>query len=129
MLTFEEKDAILTRFFAAIAPGDLATIEAIYHPDARLWHNHEEVEQTVAENLPVLRWVGKNIAGVRYEEIHRTPMESGQVVQEHVLRGRAPNGREIAFVACIVFTFDEDGRITRLEEYLDSAQVAVLSAP
>ncbi len=29
-------------------------------------------------------------------------------------------------VACIVFTLDGQGRISRLEEYLDSAQVAAL---
>ncbi len=125
-MNFEQKDAILNRFFAAISAGDLETVAATYHPDARIWHNNDNAEQSVAENLPVLRWVSRNIAGLDYAEVRRSAMESGQVLQQHVLRGRAPNGKDLNVVAAIIFTFDDDGRITRLEEYLDSAQVAVL---
>lgn len=122
-----EKVEILERFFAAIQAADLATVEAIYHPGCVIWHNHDNATQTVAENLPVLAWVSRKIRDVSYDEVRRTPMASGQVVQEHVLHGTAPNGKTLAIAACIVFSFSEDGRIIRLEEYLDSAQVAVLS--
>lgn len=127
-MEFKDKVTVLNRFFAAIPAGDLETVKAIYHPDAAIWHNDDNKVQTVAENLPVLRWVARNIEGLVYDEIRRNAMDSGQVVQRHVLRGKAPNGRTLALRGAIVFTFDDDGRITRLEEYLDSVQVAVLRA-
>lgn len=127
-MTFERQDAILRRFFDAIGTGHISIVEAIYHPDAVIWHSNDNATQSVSENLPVLRWVARSISGLSYDEIRRVPMDSGQVLQTHVLRGRGPNGKDLAFYAAIVFTFDEAGRITRLEEYLDSGQVAVLNA-
>jgi uncharacterized protein len=127
-MNFAAKVAILDRFFAAIPAGDIETVRATYHPAAVIWHNDDDKEQTVAENLPVLRWVARNVTGVAYDEVRQIRMESGQVLQRHVLRGTAPNGQQIEVPAAIMFTFDDDGRITRLEEYLDSAQVAVLRA-
>ncbi len=124
-MTFAEQEALLDRFFAALPAGDLEAVRAIYTPDAEVWHNNDNASQTVEENLRVLRWVSSNIQGMCYEEVRRTPMDSGQVVQQHVLRGTAPNGRALEVPACIVFTF-RDGQVCRLEEYLDTAQVAVL---
>ncbi len=112
------------RFFAAIPKGDLETVRAIYAPDALIWHNNDQVTQSVEQNLQVLAWVTKNIAGLRYEEIRRHVTPSG-FVQQHVLRGTAPNGKSLEVPACILCTV-EGGRITRLDEYLDSAQIAVL---
>ena len=112
------------RFFTAIPKGDLETVRAIYAPDALIWHNNDQTTQSVEQNLQVLAWVTKNIAGLRYEEIRRhvTP---GGFVQQHVLRGTAPNGKPLEVPACILCSV-KDGRITRLDEYLDSAQIAVL---
>lgn len=124
-MTVEEQNALLDRFFAAISAGDLDAVRSVYTADAEIWHNNDNVTQTVDENLPVLRWVSSNIKGMRYDEIRRTPMDTGQVLQQHVLRGTAPNGKPLEVAACIVFTF-RDGQVSRLEEYLDTAQIAVL---
>jgi ketosteroid isomerase-like protein len=112
------------RFFAAIPKGDLETVRAIYAPDAEIWHNNDQATQNVSQNLAVLEWVTKNIADMRYEDVRRQVTASG-FVQQHVLRGTAANGKALELPACILCTV-VDGRITRLEEYLDSAQVAVL---
>lgn len=112
------------RFFAAIPKGDIETLRAIYAPDALIWHNHDQATQGVEQNLQVLGWVVKNIAGLRYEEVRRHATATG-FVQQHVLRGRAPNGTPLEVPACIVCAV-VDGRITRLDEYLDSAQLAAL---
>ena len=112
------------RFFAAIPKGDIETLRAIYAPDARIWHNHDQATQSVEQNLQVLAWVVKNIAGLRYEEIRRHATPTG-FVQQHVLRGRAPNGTPLEVPACIVCAV-AGGRITRLDEYLDSAQLEAL---
>ena len=112
------------RFFAAIPKGDIETVRAIYAPDARIWHNHDQATQSVEQNLQVLAWVVKNIAGLRYEEIRRHATPTG-FVQQHVLRGHAPNGTPLEVPACIVCAV-AGGRITRLDEYLDSAQLEAL---
>jgi len=127
-MDFAAQDAVLSRFFGAISSGDRAAVESTYHPDGVIWHNNDNATQTVAENLRTLSWVMRNIAGLRYDEVRRAPMGGNQVVQQHVLRGSGPNGKPLEVPACIVFTFSDDGRILRLEEYLDSAQVAVLRA-
>jgi ketosteroid isomerase-like protein len=115
---------IADRFFAAIPKGDLETVRAIYAPDALIWHNNDQTTQSVEQNLQVLGWVTKNIASLRYEEVRRYVTPSG-FVQQHVLRGTAPNGKPLEVPACILCTV-VNGRITRLDEYLDSAQLAAL---
>jgi ketosteroid isomerase-like protein len=113
------------RLFAAIERADIEGVRAIYAPDARIWHNHDGVTQDVAANLRVLTWVVRNISELRYEDVRRFATAQG-FVQQHVLRGRAPNGKPVEVAACIVCRV-ENGRITRLDEYLDSAQIAVLA--
>ena len=116
---------VAEKLFAAISRGDLEAVRALYAPDAAIWHNHDGIVQDPAANLRVLGWVVKNIAGLRYEEIRRQATPSG-FVQQHVLRGTAPNGTPLEIPACIVCTV-AGGRITRLDEYLDSAQLAPLA--
>jgi ketosteroid isomerase-like protein len=112
------------RLFGAIVAGDVEAVRNLYAPDAVIWHNIDRVEQSAEQNLRVLHWVVQHIGNLRYEDIRRQRTEHG-FVQQHVLRGTAPNGLELEVPACIVCTVT-DGRIVRLEEYLDSAHLAAL---
>jgi ketosteroid isomerase-like protein len=114
------------RLFGAIMAGDVEAVRSLYAPDAVIWHNIDRVEQSAEQNLRVLHWVVRHISNLRYEEVRRQRTEHG-FVQQHVLRGSAPNGHEVEVPACLVGTV-RDGRIVRLEEYLDSAHLAVLLA-
>jgi ketosteroid isomerase-like protein len=114
------------RLFKAIERGDIAAIREIYAPDAIIWHNNDDATQTVDANLALLGWVVANVSDIAYTEIRRHPTPTG-FVQQHVMRGRMKSsGKELRLTACIICDV-EHGRITRLNEYLDSAQVAVLS--
>ena len=115
---------VADRFFGAIAAGDSEAIRSLYAGDAVIWHNDDGQGQTPDQNLRVLRWVMRNVKDLRYEEIRRQETSAG-FVQQHVLRGVAPNGERLEIPACIVCTVS-DGQITRLDEYLDSAQTASL---
>jgi ketosteroid isomerase-like protein len=118
---------ICERLFAAVQAGDIETVRELYAPNAVIWHNDDMAEQAPDQNLRVLRWVARNVKDLRYEDIRRQETPTG-FVQQHVLRGVAPNGTPLEIPACIVCAV-EDGRITRLDEYLDSAQTAPLRAP
>ena len=107
--------------FAAIEKGDVDAVRGIYAPEAVIWHNTDGVEQTVDQNLATLRWVCDNLAERSYDDVRRYEIDGG-FVQQHVLRfTKAGERREIP--ACIVATV-ADGRIIRIDEYLDSAHVA-----
>ena len=117
---------VADRLFAAIEAGDLDAVRALYAPDAVIWHNTDGSEQTVEENLRVLRWVVDHLADRRYEDVRRSPTDTG-FVQQHVLRCTRPDGVRVEVPACLVVTCGA-GRITRLEEYLDSAHIARLTS-
>ncbi len=115
---------VAERLISAISAGDFKALRAIYAPDAVIWHNADGVDQSVDEYVGALRWVVGHMDEMRHEEIRRQGTDSG-FVQQHVLRGRAPNGLELNVPTCLVCTI-KDGRITRLDEYIDSTQIAPL---
>jgi len=117
---------VADRLFGAIEAGDLDAVRALYAPDAVVLHNTDGVEQTVEQNLRVLRWVVDHLADRRYEEVRRSSTEQG-FVQQHVLRCTRSDGARVEVPACLVVTCD-GGRITRLAEYLDSGHVARLTS-
>lgn len=114
------------RFIRAIEAGDLETVQACYAPDARIWHNHDGVEQTVEQNLKVLAWIARKLPGRRYRIVRREALSDG-FLQQHVLEAALPDGTAWSMPACLIVRV-RDGRIIRLDEYLDSAQAAHLSA-
>jgi ketosteroid isomerase-like protein len=122
-LTDAEVHEIANRLIAAISSADIDGVRAVYAPDAKIWHNFDEREQTVAENLETLVDLHRRATGLEYTEIHRFPAPGG-FVQQHVLVGQAKGGA-LRMPAMIRF-WVEDGRITRLEEYLDTRQAMVL---
>jgi len=112
------------RFFAAIEAADMDAIRACYAPEARIWHNFDGVEQTVEENLKVLVWMIPRLVNKRYDVVRREVLPNG-FMQQHVLRGELQDGRPFAMPACVICQISE-GRITRLEEYLDTGQSSAL---
>ncbi|MDO8433268.1 MAG: nuclear transport factor 2 family protein [Candidatus Binatus sp.] len=122
----QESLAVADRLFKSIEHGDLAAIRSsVYAPNAKIWHNNDGLTQTVEQNLAVLGWVVANINEVAYTEVRRQPTPTG-FVQQHVMRGKLKSsGKEFSLPACIICEV-ENGRITRLDEYLDSAHTAAL---
>jgi uncharacterized protein len=78
------------------------------------------LEQSVADNLTVLQGLHRAVSGLRYD-ITRPAQAGDGVIQQHVLRGALPGGLEFALHAAM-YRQVRDGHITRIEEYLDSAQ-------
>ena len=99
------------RFVGAIQSGDTETVRACYAPDAKLWHNNDGIEQTVDQNMKVLDWFIRTLPD--------------GFMQQHVLEATLPDGTKWAMDACVVVKV-ENGVITRLDEYLDSAKSGAL---
>lgn len=114
------------RFVAAIQAGDAETVRAFYAPDAKIWHNIDHVEQTVDQNLKSLAWFVRTLPDRTYRVQRIAPLPDG-FLQQHVLEATLPNGERWAMDACVVVRV-ENGKIARLDEYLDSAKTAQLVA-
>lgn len=114
------------RFLGAIERGDIETVRASYHPDAKVWHNNDGIEQSVDDNLKVLGWMARTLATRHYRVIRLEALPDG-FFQQHVLETTLPDGRTWNLDACVVVRV-VDGLVVRLDEYLDSAKIAELTA-
>ena len=108
------------RLFAAIENGDSDAVRELYDPDVEIWHNTDGAVQRRDENLATLAWMGRNLPDLRYTQIRRSATADG-FVQQHVLVATNRAGRRVEVPACLVTTV-RDGRITRIDEYLDSTK-------
>lgn len=116
-------ERVATALMAALEAGDTDALAALYAPDVAVWHNYDRIEQTGAESVRTLAWMSRRVQGMRYENVRRVLVEDG-FVQQHLMSAIDP-----AFTApCMLRVWCRDGRITRIEEYLDSADVAVVRA-
>lgn len=115
-------EALAKRFFDCIEAGDIDGVSACYADNVEIWHNTDRKVEDKTQNLKVLRGFVRHIAGIRYED-RRLGVYPGGFVQQHVLRGRRPDGVAVELPAAIICQV-RDGQITRLDEYFDSAQVA-----
>lgn len=122
-LTNVEMDDIADRLIRALSSADLDEVREVYAPDATIWHNFDQRDQTVDENLAGLVDLHERAGQLRYTEIRRF-LAPGGFVQQHVLVGMAKGG-PLSLPAMVRF-WVEGGRITRLEEYLDTHQARVL---
>jgi len=121
----QESLEVAEQLFKAIEHGDVATVRGLYAPHIKIWHNFDGATQKIDENLALLEWMVGNITEIAYSNIKRQPTPTG-FVQQHVLHGRVKSsGKAVAIAACMVGIV-EGGQITRLDEYLDSAQIAAM---
>ena len=124
-MTQAEILALADRFMTGIQAGAADEVRACYAPDAKIWHNNDNVEQTVDQNMKVLAWFARKLPNRHYRVLRREALSDG-FLQQHVLEATMPDGTAWAMAACVVVRM-KDGLITRLDEYLDSAQSAALS--
>ena len=119
----EAMRALAKRFFDCVEAGDVDGLVACYAPDAKIWHNTDGLEQAPAENERTLKGMVERIVDRLYDE-RRLNVFPGGFVHQHVLRGtRKHDGVRVALPACVICQV-KDGKITRLDEYFDSAGVA-----
>jgi ketosteroid isomerase-like protein len=116
--------AVAERFMAALNIADEAGVRAAYAPDARIWHNFDDKLQPVEENIKSMKWMHGKLRNLNYDIQVRIALPDG-FLQEHILRGTLASGEAFALHACAICKV-ENGRITELREYLDTAEAKPL---
>ncbi len=115
----EEIIAIGDRFFNAIEDGRIEDLREIYAAEARIWHNIDLTNKTVDESLPRTARFVTRTTNLRYEKRRYEVFPDGFALQ-CVISGTRPSGERLTLPSAI-FCRVHNGRITRLEEYFDSA--------
>jgi ketosteroid isomerase-like protein len=121
----EENDIrdMARRFFDAIEAGDIETMRSSFAPDAEIWHNTDELIVTRDQTAQTLTGMVARIKDRKYADRQLTAFPGG-FVQQHVLTGVRVHDDVAVRLPCAIICKVENGRITRLDEYFDSAHVA-----
>ena len=115
--------AMAQRLFDAIEAGDIETMRESFTPDAEIWHNTDELIVTRDDTAQTLTGMVARIKDRKYADRRLTTFPGG-FVQQHVLTGKRVHDDGEVRLPCAIVCKVENGKITRLDEYFDSAHVA-----
>ncbi len=119
-------NAVADAMFGAIERGDLAGLEALWTDDAVVWRLGGGRERDKPRALKVIEWFVDATSERRYEVLDRQVFDGG-FVQQHNVHARDRAGEPLTFRACLVVKVAPDGRVRRIDEYLDPADLAPLT--
>jgi ketosteroid isomerase-like protein len=107
--------------FDALERGDVHTIDRLYAPDMTMWFNVTGAEISREESLRAIRdGVGLHRRRT-YDDRQIHTFHDGFVAQ-YTCRVVAHDGTAVSLSACLVGRV-HDGRIVRLDEYLDMGRL------
>ena len=119
-MTDTELRELCNRFLDAVETHDLDAVRAAYHPDLRFWFNVTGSESTVEDNLTALAEGVHRNRRRTYDDRTINTFETGFFVQYSV-NVVTHSGHRTSLWACLVAQC-RDGRIWRMDEYLDSGK-------
>ncbi len=109
----------ILRLFDALSQGDIAAARACFTLEAVIWHSFDCLPVDLETSLRSWEGMIANTLERQIEDIRSLPTAEG-FVQQHSFWMRLPTGVRKAWAVCIVAKVT-DGRITRLDEYIDRA--------
>jgi ketosteroid isomerase-like protein len=121
-VTHGEIRELCNRFFDAYQDRRVDLLAEIYSDDCIVWHNVFGREMSGKDNLEALP---KSYEGQRrrtYDDRQIDTFEGGFVIR-YTLHGVQHSGHRGALWICIV-GLCRDGKITRIDEYMDSSKFA-----
>jgi len=124
-MTAARNNDIADRLFAAIEAGDCAILAELWSDDVTVWRLGGGPARDKARALKVIAWFVDSTTDRRYEVLDRQVFVGG-FVQQHTLHAVDATGTPLSFRACLVVKVSVDGLITRIDEYLDPADLAPL---
>ena len=119
MPTREQLDRIADDMMGATEACDLARLDEIWSPDLRLWYNTTLETLSKEQAFGAISRLSADIEGLRFINAHRLYGDDG-FVEQHDVTGRI-DGKEFHVRTCIIVTVS-DGRVSRIDEWWDSAQ-------
>ncbi len=118
---------IADRLFSAIERGDAPAVAALWSEDVVVWRQGGGRERDKARGLKVIEWFVDSTADRRYEVLDRQVFDGG-FLQQHNVHATTAAGGALTFRACLIVRVGPDGLISRIDEYLDPADLAPLLA-
>jgi hypothetical protein len=106
--------------------NDAAALAEVYSPTAVVWHNNDRRELAVRELLEVVQIMQRRSECSIDVEL-RQVTEDG-FLQTHTAKYTFVDGTTAEVSAALIAWVDDAGRITRVKEYLDGADLAPLIA-
>jgi uncharacterized protein len=111
------------RIVEALADPSSEPPDGLFAPGAVTWHSFDEVEApTVPDTFATLRAIRAVVP-----DFTMTDVRAGEGYAQYVVTGTLPDGSTLRAPAAAVLHV-EDGRCTRIEEYVDTGQLAPLFA-
>ncbi len=121
----DQIDAVANRLFTAIEQGDAAELCKLLSDDIVVCKTADQHTRDKVRALRVLDWLIGATDQRRYDVSDRRFFDGG-FVQQHTLHAAAHDGATISMRACIVAKVNPEGRITRIDEYFDPADLSPL---
>lgn len=119
-IVVNEMEHAASQFCSAVEEGRVCDLVDVYADNAEIWHNFDNVVETVEQSIAGLQRFVDTTTSRRY--LHRSLATfDGGFVQRHELTVTR-DGKTTMMPACIICTL-RDGRIARLNSYYDSARL------
>ena len=121
--------AVADRLFTAIEHGDRDAVADMWSEDIAVWRTDGHRDPTKCDDkrraLRVINWFISTTAERSYQILDRQVFDGG-FVQQHLLHASGHAGRSVSLRVCIVIKLDNQGLITRIDEYFDPKELAPL---
>lgn len=112
------------QLFAIFESQEFDGLDALLSPDVKMKQNGNP-EHDIDGLKAFIQGFKNDGVSVKYSDVRRS-VGDGFVVEQHVVTLTRPDGKSATTDVCVVLRFDDDGLITRLDEYVDSAVFATL---
>lgn len=117
------------QLFTLIANGDKAAVDRLWSDDIAVWRVGARRDNDKTRALRVIDWFIGVTTERRYEILDRRLFDDGSIsgfLQQHVLHATGHEGQLISMRVCIVIRVGTNGLIDRIDEYFESAEIALL---
>jgi ketosteroid isomerase-like protein len=111
-------DDLADKLFAALTLYDVDSVSQMMAPGAVITQNG--ASSPAAEALSAIARLRSVVGDHSYQDVRRTFSED-TIVEEHRVVSTTPAGVDIDLAACVVVRVNDDGLITAIDEYVDTA--------
>ncbi|MGV1006693.1 MAG: nuclear transport factor 2 family protein [Candidatus Nanopelagicales bacterium] len=118
---------VADRLFATIEAGDVTALAALWSEDIIVWRLGGGRERDKPRGLKVIEWFVDRTTSRRYEVLDRQVFDGG-FLQQHNVHATTLTGGLLTFRAVLVVKVGPDDLITKIDEYLDPADLNPLAA-